>query len=136
MSPQWTFNVSWKRTCLTCHHPIDVIITITSHHDYDTFWRRYVNLSDLRPSTMDLNDCMYKIINLKAYRMCKSCYDAKAHKISFKSLMNRELYGTKLCPKSNSLSAEQIYNWFESFNRYLHRPDADDYVVQRPLLES
>ena len=77
---------------------------------------------------------MYKIINLKANRMCKSCYNAKAHNVSFKSIMNRELHGKPIYPRTESLSANQIYFWFECFNRYLHRPDADNYIVGNVVL--
>lgn len=134
MSHQWKFNVSWKHTCLTCGHPLDVSIAISSYNEYDLFWRRHENFTKLRPYDIDLNKRMYKIINMKAHRMCKSCYDAKAHNVSFNSIMNREITGKKLYPTSKSMSAGQIYDWFESFNRYVHRPDADNYIVGNDVL--
>jgi hypothetical protein len=138
MSHHWKFNVSWCHTCLTCHHPIDIIITITSsNRELDSlFWKRYINFIKLRPSNMSLSGKMYKIINLKAYRLCKSCYNTKAHKVNHVNIMNREIYGKRIHPRSESLNSDQIYDWFESLNRYVHRPDADDYVVQAPTLES
>jgi hypothetical protein len=43
--------------------------------------------------------------------------------------MNREVSGKRIAPVSKSLSTQEFYNYFESFDRYLRRPDADEYCV-------
>lgn len=69
-------------------------------------------------------------VNLRARRVCKWCYDNKVHKVGVRKILNREVTGRSLAPRSKSLSRQEAYEWFESFDRYLRRPDADEYVIQ------
>lgn len=128
MSQRWKFDVTWRHTCLACHNPLDVMINLTTNRDIKLFWERYANYTTIRPSKMYMNRITYKIINMKAHKMCSSCYDAKVHNVNIKSLMDRDTYGKRIRPRSESLNAEQIYDWFEAFTRYLRRPDAGDYI--------
>ena len=84
----------------------------------------------LKPHDFSMNKMYYRIVNLKARRVCKWCYENKPYKIGFRKLVNRETTGKSLAPRSNSLSTEEVYDWFESFNRYVRRPDAEEYVVK------
>jgi GR25 family glycosyltransferase involved in LPS biosynthesis len=98
-------------------------------NEIDLFWKRYYNFRKLVPCDMTLNEKYIKVVNLKGRRVCKWCYVNKAHKINIKTLMNREVSGKRIAPVSKSLSTQEFYNYFESFDRYLRRPDADEYCV-------
>lgn len=87
----------------------------------------------LAPSDIHLNKMCIKIVNLKGRRICKWCYDNKVHKVGFRNILNREVTGRSLAPRSKSLSCQDVYNWFESFDRYLRRPDAEEYTVSTSL---
>jgi len=131
MSPPWKFKITWDHTCSFCKHPLDIIIYL----EYDAnqnklFWKRYYNFTMLLPSDVHLNKMYIKIVNLKARRVCKWCYDNKVHNVGFRNILNREVTGRSPAPRSRSLSCQEVYNWFESFDRYLRRPDADEYVVK------
>jgi hypothetical protein len=130
MSHPWQFNVYWYHTCSFCKHPLDVVIYLT--HDVSQnklFWKRYFNYRLLKPCDFSMNKMYIKILNLKARRVCKWCYENKPYKIGFRDIMYRETTGRSLAPTSKSMSTSEIYDWFESFNRYVRRPDAEDYTV-------
>lgn len=130
MSHRWKFDVFWNHVCSFCKHPLDVTIKITDDdNNCEIFWERYYNFSILKPCEFSLNNMYFRFENLKARRVCKWCYENKPYKINFRKLMNRETTGKRLAPRSKSLSTEEIYEWFESFNRYVRRSDADDYSV-------
>lgn len=96
------------------------------------FWKRYYNFVELSPcDSIHLNKMYLRVVNLKARRVCKWCYDNKVHKIGVRNILNREITGRSLYPMSKSMSCEEVYNRFESFDRYLRRPDVDDYIVNK-----
>lgn len=130
MSHQWKFDVYWPHVCSCCKHPLDVIIYLKDDdNNREIFWKRYFNFNLLKPCNFLLNKMRIKIVNLKARRVCTWCYENKPYKIGVRELILRETTGKSLVPRSQSLSKEEVYDWFESFNRYVRRPDADDYLV-------
>ena len=130
MSHPWKFDVFWPHVCSFCKHPLDVTIHLV--HDVEKreiFWKRYFNFKKLRPCNFSLNKMYIQLLNLKARRVCKWCYENKPYKIGVRDLMNRETTGRSLAPRSKSLSSSEVYDWFESFDRYVRRADADDYAL-------
>ena len=130
MSHDWKYKIEWCHTCSFCEHPLDVIVNFEQpEDDIMLFWKRYYNFRKLVPRDMTLNETYIKIVNLKGRRVCKWCYENKPHKIDYRKLMVRETTGKRIAPVSKSLSNKEIYDYYESFDRYLRRPDADDYTV-------
>ena len=129
MSHQWKFDVYWPNVCSCCSHPLNITIhLIHDVNNYEIFWKRFFNFKKLKPLDFYRNKMYYRIVNLKARRVCKWCYENKPYKIGVRDLMNRETTGRSLAPRSKSLSIKEVYNWFESFNRYVRRHDADDFI--------
>jgi len=124
MSPPWKFKVTWEHVCSFCKHPLDILI----HLEYDAnqnslFWKRYYKYIFMLPSNSNLNKMYLKVVNLKACRVCKWCYNNKAHNINRIKIVNREITGRSLVPRSRSMSCQEVYNWFASFDRYLRRSE-------------
>lgn len=80
----------------------------------------------LVPSDIHLNEMYIKIVNHKGRRICKWCYDNKVHKVDFRDILNREVTGRSLTPRSRSMTCQEVYNWIESFDRYLRSDDMRD----------
>lgn len=130
MSPPWKFNVYWERVCWVCNNPLDIMIRL----EYDAqknrlFWKRFFNFKILLPNDIHLNVSYLSVVNMKARHVCKHCFKNKHHKKVFRNVLSREINGKSPIPRSKSMTEKEVYNWFESFNRYLRRPDADEYML-------
>lgn len=94
----------------------------------DLFLTRLSNFMNLYPIALFYNTKIYKFFGLKAMKVCYGCYLTEPHKRCC-NLRNRETGLSKTRFVTLSQSRESLYKWFESFNRYLNRPDADNYIV-------
>ena len=121
------FNIRWMNNCFLCGCPLD--IRIIPDDPSDLFMRRLSNFIQLMPINFLMNTQIYKIFGLKARKVCYGCYLSEPYKNPLCILRNREVGASRFKIKTISLSRSSLYSWFESFNRYLNRPDADDYVV-------
>lgn len=121
------FNVNWINTCFLCGCPLD--IRILPDDPSDLFMRRLTNFIQLMPINFLMNTQIYKFFGLKARKICYGCYMSEPHKNPLCKIRNREIGVGRFRIKTISQSTSSLYSWFESFNRYLNRPDADDYVV-------
>jgi hypothetical protein len=121
------FNVNWINTCFLCECPLD--IRILPDDPSDLFMRRLTNFIQLMPINFLMNTQIYKFFGLKARKICYGCYMSEPHKNPLCKIRNREIGVGRFRIKTISQSTWSLYSWFESFNRYLNRPDADDYVV-------
>ena len=71
---------------------------------------------------------MYRIFNMKARKVCCWCFTNNTHKkfLNPKYIMNRK---KPEVIKSESMTHQEIYDWYESLCRYMNKPDADEYMV-------
>jgi hypothetical protein len=129
MSHQCTrtdYKVRWLYNCHCCKAPLLVIIII--QHDDELFLSRLLNFMMLKPMNLVFNSVRWKFFGLKARRVCYSCFIRPPNKC-YRKLRDREIGKFKgQLYKPLSVSQKDLYNWFESFNEYVLRPDADDYV--------
>ena len=127
MSHPLTFEVKWDYRCYFCQNPLDPYIVINCNQLF--FFKRFYNFQFLKPCDMTHNISIYKIINLKCRRVCCWCFENDPHKVNPKDLMKRQTGERRIKPSSGSMNDSEIFQWFQSFYRYLNRPDADDYTV-------
>lgn len=81
----------------------------------------------LKPLKLEMNIAAWKFFGIKAHRVCYSCFLNKPNKC-FRKLRDREIGKLRgNIYNSSSKSQDELYRWFESFNEYVIRPDADDY---------
>jgi hypothetical protein len=120
------FGVEWKEQCYLCNCPMD--IRIAPDKMSDLFLSRLSNFMNLYPITLFYNTRIYKFFGITARKVCYGCYLSEPHK-KYHNLRNRETGLSRVKFATLSQSRESLYNWFESFNRYLNRPDAEIYVV-------
>ena len=90
--------------------------------------RRLINFYNLRPIDYSMNIRMYKFFGLKARRVCVGCYYHPPRV----DLRKREC-GLPGAIKRHNLSKtlKEVYEWFESCNRFLWRLDAEDYFPEK-----
>ena len=74
------------------------------------------------------NKSIYKVFGLKARKVCLMCFDNQPHRIPIGHIAAREVTGNKFTISCGSKTTNELYNWFESFNRFINRPDIDEYV--------
>jgi hypothetical protein len=72
---------------------------------------------------------IYKFFGLKVRRVCICCYEGRPERVPINMLNRREVMGKQIRIRSGSKSDRQIYDWFESFNRFINRPDINDILT-------
>ena len=129
MSPQCMrtdYKVRWLYSCHCCKAPMTIVIIIP--HNDEVFISRLINFMMLKPMKLIFNTPRWKFFGLRARRVCYSCFIRPPTRC-YRQLKDREVgrFTGKL-HKPLSSSTQELYKWFESFNDYVIKPDADDYV--------
>ena len=119
------FNVGWNQCCYMCDAPMGLYFVpkVPSKR----FYGRLVNFMKLSPlKNMQYNSPMYKFFGLRVRRVCAGCYYHRPRV----NIAKRETGQCRPRQRNLSISKTELYRWCESLNRYLNRPDADEYVVR------
>lgn len=115
MSPQ--FGVKWAAKCFLCHNPVDVRVEV-SCDDMMEVVSDMTTFNHHHPIDLTHNEMFWKIRGQKAYRCCRCCGERPW---PIPNLMKREVGAVK--PRhpirSESMSGNDIYTWFKSFNLYM-----------------
>ena len=120
------FDVKWPYTCYICNNPIDM--KILPRTPSTEFFKRLLTYRLMYPFDFIHNKSIYKVFGLKARRVCMVCFANETHKVHPKRIALREISGNKIVPNMRSKTVDELFNWFESFNKFVNRPDVQDYV--------
>lgn len=120
------FEVKWYQTCYICNNPLDMMVipNVSSKE----FLERFLAYRVMYPFEFMYNKSIYKFFGLKARKVCLMCFANEPHRINPKRIALREVSGNRIRPMGESKTTEELYSWFESFNRFINKPDIDDYV--------
>ena len=123
------FRVRWDKTCYECGNPLDVKLFI------ENFLILFLleNFATHKQFAMLGNVSMYKYYgNMKLRKVCFSCYFSPRN--HFKFTTQREIGKVRKQERLRSKTKEEIYKWFEDFDRYRKRKDIVDCLM--PFLTS
>lgn len=117
-------RVRWDKKCYECGNPVDPILKIENFRTY--FLLR--NFATHKPFCFVGNRSMIKYYgNMKLRRVCFACYFSPRNHLSF--LKNREIGKVHKEDRLRSKTKEELYEWFEDFDRYRKRKDIDDCLM-------
>lgn len=109
------FNVNWERLCYNCSAPLNISVTFYSLEIY-TLFHLFTAAFKLN---LETNVIRRKHNGETILPFCVCCRNFL--KQSYNYIVNRELNCRKFI--SRSKSCEDVYNYFELFNKYLSRKD-------------
>ena len=118
--------VRWDKKCYECGNPINVSLNI---ENFRTFFLLR-NFATHKPFCMLGNCPMIKYYgNMKLRRVCFACYFSPKNHLNF--LKKREIGKVRKQERLHSKTREELYEWFEDFDRYRKRKDIDDCLMPR-----
>ena len=119
-------RVKWDKKCYECGNPIDVKLKIENFRSF--FLLR--NFATHKPFCMLGNCPMIKYYgNMKLRRVCFACYFSPKNHFSF--LKQREIGKVRKQDRLRSKTSQELYEWFEDFDRYRKRKDIDDCLMPK-----
>ena len=112
------FRVEWEHTCYICNAPLNVSVIASS---YDIL-KKIVTYSSAEPLNLKSNFSKIKFDTMRnKNRVCYACF-INSSNISLDNLTQREIRGTPLKLKHNSVSMRDLHEWFRRVNRCLREP--------------
>lgn len=119
-------RVEWSKKCYECGNPVNVEAIL---QNFKTFF--YLkNFATHKPFCMIGNLSMIKYYgNMKCRRVCFSCYHSPRNHIDH--LRQREIGNVRKPVRLESKTRQQIYEWFEDFDRYRKRKDIKDCLMPK-----
>ncbi len=119
-------RVSWPRNCYECKNPITVKATLETFQTF--FYLR--NFATHKPFCMLGNHQMIKYYgNMKCRYVCLACYFSPRNHLDY--LKNREIGKVRKPDRLVSKTSQEIYEWFEDFDRYRKRKDIKDCLMPK-----
>lgn len=113
MHPQ--FGIRWNGRCFLCHNPVDVRVEV-SYDDMVEVVSDMTTFNHHHPISLTRNETFWKFRGVRAYRCCRWCGERPW---PIPNLMKREV-GARHPIRSESMSSDDIYVWFKSFNLYMN----------------
>ena len=121
------FRIEWDHRCYLCQNPLDVQIQPNIPTTWFIICLR--TFKRLYPFGFINNSSIYKFFGQKVRRVCICCYDGQPEKVPVDMINRREVLGKKIRIRSGSKTDRQIYDWFESFNRFINKPDINEILT-------
>ena len=119
-------RVNWAKKCYECENPLNVKLKIENFKSF--FLLR--NFATHKQFCMLGNCEMIKYYgNMKLRRVCFACYFSPRNHLNF--LKQREIGKTRKPDRLRSKSSEEIYEWFEDFDKYRKRKDINDCLMPK-----
>lgn len=119
-------RVNWTKKCYECGNPIDVKVEI---ENFRTFFL-FRNFATHKPFCMIGNCDMIKYYGtMKFRRVCLACYFSPKNHLNF--ITQREIGKVHKQARLGSKTSQEIYEWFEDFDRYRKRKDVDDCLMPK-----
>jgi hypothetical protein len=124
------FKVRWERTCYKCGCPMNIYISF----EYDPEFIKYIiNYYNIVPFDFSNNLPIYKCFGMKARKICLGCYENPNENL-LSHLHRRELgMRNSLRRQEISKTQKEIYDWFEGFNRFLYKENAETLYFPQTL---
>lgn len=112
-----------------CSNPLDLAV-IMDRERAKTFYTYF----NFRRIDFIKNCSHLKLIGLRQRKVCMTCYCVKKLKMlpGPKDLMKREITGRGLPRVIESLSARDLYVWFNNFKEFSERKDVEEYLMDTP----
>ena len=121
------FKVQWTATCHVCQNPLDV--RLYPKHSYDEFLSYILKFKIMYPFVLINNTSIYKFFGLKVRKVCISCYVREPQRTNLVTLTQREVSGKRIRIRTDSKSPREIYNWCDSFNRFINKPNLNELMT-------
>ena len=118
------FRVGWTKKCYECENPINVKAELQNFQTF--FYLR--NFATHRPFCMIGNLPMIKYYgNMKCKRVCFACYFSPRNHLDH--LRQREIGKVRKVDRLYSKTRDEMYEWFNDFDRYRKRADIEDCLM-------
>lgn len=119
-------RINWTNNCYECKNPITVEAFLETFKTF--FYLR--NFATHKPFCMFGNSSMIKYYgNMKCRRVCLACYFSPRNHLDY--LKNREIGKMRKPDRLRSKTRQEIYEWFEDFDRYRKRKDIKDCLMPK-----
>tara|TARA_R110001599_G_scaffold191342_1_gene386195 strand:+ start:6740 stop:7171 length:432 start_codon:yes stop_codon:yes gene_type:complete len=119
-------RINWTNNCYECKNPITVKVFLETFKTF--FYLR--NFATHKPFCMFGNSSMIKYYgNMKCRRVCLACYFSPRNHLDY--LKNREIGKMRKPDRLRSKTRQEIYEWFEDFDRYRKRKDIKDCLMPK-----
>jgi len=119
-------RINWTNNCYECKNPINVKVFLETFKTF--FYMR--NFATHKPFCMFGNSSMIKYYgNMKCRRVCLACYFSPRNHLDY--IKNREIGKMRKPDRLRSKTRQEIYEWFEDFDRYRKRKDIKDCLMPK-----
>jgi len=119
-------RINWTNNCYECKNPITVKVFLETFKTF--FYMR--NFATHKPFCMFGNSSMIKYYgNMKCRRVCLACYFSPRNHLDY--IKNREIGKMRKPDRLRSKTRQEIYEWFEDFDRYRKRKDIKDCLMPK-----
>ena len=119
------WKVRWKYCCYECGIPLCIHYEL-KNIDINEFVDTLITFKKFRPTLWYGQHFYYKFYGLKLKRVCFVCFNGFS-KVNLSSLRAREI-GKKI--RVEKTPKFVLYEWYKSFDRFLRRPDRQEYLLK------